>query len=115
MIKRDNIKRIQQVLMNLLQEDRENYNQNDLHQLVDEINAITENKTFATEKRVTIGSTYYGKKKLFIIVLNSKGKNPMMETPTRDLNEGFRTSSLKQTDASGAPQWFNKLKSTLRK
>lgn len=38
-----------------------------------------------------------------------------METPTRD----FRTSSIKknykQSDFVDAPQWYNKLKGTLRK
>lgn len=62
MIKRENIKKIQQVLINLLQEDRENYNQNDLHMLVEEINAISENKMMSqTGKQVTIGGTgFYG-------------------------------------------------------
>ena len=60
MIKRENIKRIQQVLVNLLQEDRENYNQNDLHMLVEEINAISESKMGQTNKQVTIGAGFYG-------------------------------------------------------
>ncbi len=68
MIKRENIKKIQQVLINLLQEDRENYNQNDLHMLVEEINAISENKMMSqTGKQVTIGGTgFYGNFEVFL-------------------------------------------------
>jgi len=60
-IKRENIKRIQQVLINLLQEDRENYSHHDIHMLVEEINAISENKLAQTGKQVTIGQSFYGK------------------------------------------------------
>ena len=61
MIKREHIKRIQQVLINLLQEDRENYSQNDIHNLVEQINAITESKFSQGGRQVTIGSNFYGR------------------------------------------------------
>ena len=104
MIKRENIKKIQQVLVNLLQEDRENYNQNDLHMLVEEINAISENKMMSqTGKQVTIGGTGFYEKQF--------------ETPTRDGRTFSQSKSLKQQSqiGGGAPQWYNKLRDTLRK
>jgi len=105
MIKRENIKKIQQVLINLLQEDRENYNQNDLHMLVEEINAISENKMMSqTGKQVTIGGTGFYEKQF--------------ETPTRDAKTFSQSKSLKQQSqqiGGGAPQWYNKLRDTLRK
>jgi chromosome segregation ATPase len=105
MIKRENIKKIQSVLVNLLQEDRENYNQNDLHMLVEEINAISENKMMSqTNKQVTIGGTGFYEKQF--------------ETPTRDGRTFSQGKSLKQQQSQiggGAPQWYNKLRDTLRK
>jgi len=103
MIKRENIKRIQQVLVNLLQEDRENYNQNDLHMLVEEINAISENKLGQTSKQVTIGTGFYDRQ---------------FETPTRDAKQFSQSKTMKQQSQvgfGGAPQWYSKLKGSLRK
>jgi len=101
-IKRENIKRIQQVLINLLQEDRENYSHHDIHMLVEEINAISENKLAQTGKQVTIGQSFYEKQNF-------------METPTRDVKTSSMKKSYKQSEGMDAPQWFNKLKGTLRK
>ena len=44
MIKRENIRNIQRILLDLLQDNRENITQNDIHQLIDEINMITDTK-----------------------------------------------------------------------
>ena len=44
MIKRENIKNIQRILLRLLSDNRENVNQNDIHQLIDEINNIVESR-----------------------------------------------------------------------
>jgi len=126
MIKRENIKRIQQVLVNLLQEDRENYNQNDLHMLVEEINAISESKMGQTNKQVTIGAGFYGifSMKLWKLIPII---DRQFETPTRDAKAFSQSKSFNKQQSNvgfgqqsgvgfgGAPQWYNKLKGSLRK
>jgi hypothetical protein len=57
-IRRENIKRIQQILLNLLSENRENIDQNDIHRLIDEMNMITTDAKAIPEKRVTLGTNY---------------------------------------------------------
>ena len=42
-------------------------------------------------------------------------KQNFMETPTRDVKTSSMKKSYKQSEGMDAPQWFNKLKGTLRK
>jgi hypothetical protein len=55
-IRRENIKRIQQILLGLLGENRENINQNDIYNLIEEMNLITSEQKGGYEKKVTIGA-----------------------------------------------------------
>lgn len=65
MIRRENIKRIQQILLGLLSENRENIDQNDIHRLIDEMNMITASETkYIPEKKVTMGTTNYDMKSI---------------------------------------------------
>jgi progesterone-induced-blocking factor 1 len=108
MIKRENIKNIQRILIRLLSENRENISHQDIYQLVDEMNYITDGK---------------GKDPL----LTMAGPDPNetvekgMYTPPTKLYPGSKTyggptggiqaQNMRQTNGPG---WFNKLKDTLK-
>jgi len=46
---------------------------------------------------------------------NYNEKQNYMETPTRDVRTSSMKKSYKQNEMVDAPQWFNKLKGTLRR
>jgi hypothetical protein len=92
-IRRENIKRIQQILLNMLNQNRENVDQNDIYNLIEEMNLITDPKGMT-------GSAGFDHRNQSI---------GLVTPPTKE-------NTLKaQSGIATVPNWYNKLKSNLKK